>query len=363
MEESERVDEELREKQHELEMIKQQSDQLRMFIIESQQKVKETEEQLRALQAEKSKITCFAADNENKNTVTNNATFDVNFNQKDVSTQEDVAVETDCEYSSKLNELKEFERQLIDMENKLKEQQTLFEIQRSKELNQIEKEKENLKEMEKQQKLDEIIEREVEKRLHEHQRRFEEEWRQGLESRAASYLRITSSPSPPSTPTQSQCNSVDFEAITTKLTFAECEDLSEAISVNIPSFVFKNSSLDPHFEYEIQINLHNESWTIFRRFRKFRDFHVYMRKLYGMKIVIPFFPPRTCFGKNSLSLAESRRRLLEKYLRELFSRCQTVKECPLYRITNTQKTVDKSDLLQFSHFFSEEFNELSALTG
>ncbi|RWS04489.1 kinesin-like protein KIF16B isoform X2 [Dinothrombium tinctorium] len=282
-------------------------------------------------------------------------TTEVCLKQEALQSKEDSSTLSDILYNKKLEELKTFELKLREMEEKLREQQSLFEIQRNKELSQIEREKRNLLEMEKEAKLEEIIEREVNRRLHEHQLKFEESWREQLESRVSGYLRLTASPSPPSTPNSDHMGS--RESVAAQTSFSDYEQMSTSISIAIPSYVFRNDRDDPHFEYQITITANGEQWCVFRRFRIFREFHLQMKRRYGSIIVLPYFPPRTCFGKTSITLAESRKVHLEKYLQQLISRCQQVKGCPLNWHFCEMQPMRSDSLIQFSSFFKRENTE------
>ncbi|XP_015789402.1 kinesin-like protein KIF16B [Tetranychus urticae] len=242
----------------------------------------------------------------------------------------------------KLSELKAFEERLIAMEKNLNEQKSLFEMQRAKELSQIQKEKDNLIEMEKQAELDMFIEREVQRRLRDHQMKCEKTWREGLESRANDYLRITTS-SP------------------TLMLAEEMEEDEDQVHIKIPSYKWIERTFDSHYEYTIIIYINGHRLTIHRRYRQFREFHLSLERTYGTRetIMLPYFPPRKMFWTKSLtSLAEERRKSLEKYLRKIIPMFIRIHDCPLNYKAQGAKKLSLSHLLQFSNFFKDDVPDI-----
>uniref|UniRef100_T1IMM0 Kinesin motor domain-containing protein n=1 Tax=Strigamia maritima TaxID=126957 RepID=T1IMM0_STRMM len=118
--------------------------------------------------------------------------------------------------------------------------------------------------------------------------------------------------------------------------FSFCIDkddiLSEhEMSVIIASFLIRGSGSSVHYEYEIQMTVKNESWTIYRRYNRFRELHYYMKQKYGNHIVKGLrIPSRWFWSRISDSSAERTRQQLEVYLNELLARCLSRKECHLY---------------------------------
>ena len=228
------------------------------------------------------------------------------------------------------------------MEKNLNEQKSLFEMQRAKELSQIQKEKDNLNEMEKQVELDMFIEREVQRRLRDHQAKCEKTWRDGLESRANDYLRITTS-SP------------------TLMLAEEMEEDEDQIFIKIPSYKWMERTFDSHYEYMVVICINGHRLTIHRRYRQFREFHLALERNYGTResIMLPYFPPRKMFWTKSLtSLAEERRKILEKYLRKVIPIFSRVPDSPLNYKVQGAKKLSLSHLLQFSDFFKDDVPDI-----
>ena len=64
------------------------------------------------------------------------------------------------------------------------------------------------------------------------------------------------------------------------------------------------------------------------------------------------FPKRELFGSNSESVAKTRRRQLETYLRRLLVVCSRIPSCPIYDGNGGQGLTKKS-LIDLSSFFKK----------
>lgn len=245
----------------------------------------------------------------------------------------------------KMEQLKAFESRLLALQQHLNEQKALFEMQRLKEISHIQKEKENLVEMEKQAELDHFIEKEVQRRLRDHQLNCEKNWREELESRANDYLRITTS-SPTMTGDE-----------------VEAEE-EEHIFIKIPSYKWIEKKFDSHFEYNIFFIIKGMKLTIQRRYRQFREFHLWLDRSYGSRVdvFLPYFPPRKMFWTKSLtSLAEERRKGLEKYLRKVLPMLMRLHDSPI-SCKGLTPTKFYSQLFTFSPFFKDDIPDIEELS-
>jgi hypothetical protein len=66
-----------------------------------------------------------------------------------------------------------------------------------------------------------------------------------------------------------------------------------AVLVNIPKFrTLSEASGNSHVEYELVISAGGISWTVWRRFREFRQLHVQLGQAYGEVVRALSFPPR-----------------------------------------------------------------------
>ncbi|CRL07801.1 CLUMA_CG020755, isoform A [Clunio marinus] len=123
-------------------------------------------------------------------------------------------------------------------------------------------------------------------------------------------------------------------------------------SINIPSYIMRGAGKQTHVEYEIRIFLPDDRWLLLRRFSRFRELHLSMKGLYGDKIGKISFPKRQLFASNSESVAKSRRRQLETYLRRLIVACSRIPSSPIYDGDGGQGLTKKS-LIEFSSFFKK----------
>lgn len=64
------------------------------------------------------------------------------------------------------------------------------------------------------------------------------------------------------------------------------------------------------------------------------------------------FPKRELFGSNSESVAKTRRRQLETYLRRLLVACSRIPSCPIYD-GNGGQGLSKKSLIELSSFFKK----------
>jgi len=61
-----------------------------------------------------------------------------------------------------------------------------------------------------------------------------------------------------------------------------CADDGEVI--HIPGYVVRGAGSQTHYEYEVRVNVNGESWSLLRRYRRFRDLHLSMRGKYGAPV-------------------------------------------------------------------------------
>nr|CAD7441039.1 unnamed protein product [Timema bartmani] len=126
--------------------------------------------------------------------------------------------------------------------------------------------------------------------------------------------------------------------------------------VQVPSYVLRGASSSTHYEYEVQVIMAGERWTLLRRYKRFRELHLSMKNKYGSPVAALPFPPRHFFSKTSESLARQRRKLLEDYLQRLLDVCSDIHCCPL---NICRSNPSKLALLEFSAFFRKGVFESS----
>ncbi|CAG9762124.1 unnamed protein product [Ceutorhynchus assimilis] len=126
-------------------------------------------------------------------------------------------------------------------------------------------------------------------------------------------------------------------------TESDCDSI-----ISITSYCLRGAGTKTHYEYEVRISTIDDRWTILRRYSRFRDLHIAMKARYKDKVGSIPFPSKTLFA-NTESVAESRRKQLEFYLRRLIDSCKTLPSCPLAY----GGPITKTALINFSPFFKK----------
>lgn len=120
-------------------------------------------------------------------------------------------------------------------------------------------------------------------------------------------------------------------------------DFSEVVS--IPGWVTRGAGASTHHEYEVRIVLGGHArWLLLRRYRRFRELYLTMRRLYGPKVASIPFPARQLWS--SEAVARARRSALESFLRRLLAVVSSDRRCPFY-----DKPLTRETLVSFSPFF------------
>ncbi|KPI92102.1 Kinesin-like protein KIF16B [Papilio xuthus] len=118
--------------------------------------------------------------------------------------------------------------------------------------------------------------------------------------------------------------------------------------VSIPGWVVRGAGAGTHHEYEVRVWLGPHChWQLLRRYRRFRDLYLAMRRLYGHKVAAIPFPARALWS--SEALARARRPQLEAFLRRLLAACAQDARCPLHAAPLT-----RDSLVAFSPFFRKK---------
>lgn len=120
-------------------------------------------------------------------------------------------------------------------------------------------------------------------------------------------------------------------------------DFNEVVS--IPGWVTRGAGASTHHEYEVRICLGEHcKWLLLRRYRRFRDLYLTMRRIYGPKVASIPFPARQLWSSERVAVV--RRGQLEAFLRRLLTVCSTDRRCPFHG-----RTLTKDTLVAFSPFF------------
>ncbi|KAI4467704.1 kinesin-related [Holotrichia oblita] len=116
--------------------------------------------------------------------------------------------------------------------------------------------------------------------------------------------------------------------------------------INISSYCIRGAGSRTHYEYDVRICTVDDRWSVLRRYSRFRDLHIAMKARYGDQVAKIPFPSKQLFS-NSESVAQSRKKQLQMYLRRLIETCKNHPACPLaYGGPITRDT-----LVNFSPFF------------
>ena len=54
--------------------------------------------------------------------------------------------------------------------------------------------------------------------------------------------------------------------------------------ISVPSYIIRGAGTASHYEYEVRIVVQDDSWTLLRRYRRFRELYNSMRQKYDSKV-------------------------------------------------------------------------------
>ncbi|XP_069624854.1 kinesin-like protein KIF16B isoform X3 [Ranitomeya imitator] len=129
------------------------------------------------------------------------------------------------------------------------------------------------------------------------------------------------------------------------------DDLTDPVKITIPRYVLCGQGKDEHYEFEIKIIVLEETWTVFRRYSRFREMHKTFKLKYPELNTLEF-PPKKLFGNKDERVIAERRAQLEKYLRNFFSVMLKSPTSPLH-IDKVSLTLSKHTICEFSPFFKK----------
>ncbi|KAM6164074.1 kinesin-like protein KIF16B isoform 2-T2 [Rhynchocyon petersi] len=142
-----------------------------------------------------------------------------------------------------------------------------------------------------------------------------------------------------------------YERIVSRCLGAKPQDLKDPIKISIPRYVLCGQGKDEHFEFEVKITVLDETWTVFRRYSRFREMHKTLKLKYAELATLEF-PPKKLFGNKDERVIAERRSHLEKYLRDFFSVMLQSGTSPLH-INKVGQTLSKHTICEFSPFFKK----------
>ncbi|VFV41731.1 kinesin-like protein kif16b isoform [Lynx pardinus] len=127
------------------------------------------------------------------------------------------------------------------------------------------------------------------------------------------------------------------------------EDSSASADVARDNEKLHNGTIQRKLKYEITVL--DETWTVFRRYSRFREMHKTLKLKYAELATLEF-PPKKLFGNKDERVIAERRSHLEKYLRDFFSVMLQSATSPLH-IDKVGLTLSKHTICEFSPFFKK----------
>ncbi|NXN96817.1 KI16B protein, partial [Rhinopomastus cyanomelas] len=140
-----------------------------------------------------------------------------------------------------------------------------------------------------------------------------------------------------------------YERMVCRSLGANPDDLKDPIKISIPRYVLCGQGKDEHYEFEIKMTVLDETWTVFRRYSRFREMHKTLKMKYP-ELASLEFPPKMLFGNKDERVIAERRSHLEKYLKSFFSAMLSSPSSPLH-IDKVGLTLSKHTICAFSPFF------------
>ncbi|XP_061064576.1 kinesin-like protein KIF16B isoform X4 [Eubalaena glacialis] len=142
-----------------------------------------------------------------------------------------------------------------------------------------------------------------------------------------------------------------YERMVSRSLGANPDNLKDPIKISIPRYVLCGQGKDEHFEFEVKITVLDETWTVFRRYSRFREMHKTLKLKYAELATLEF-PPKKLFGNKDERVIAERRSQLERYLRDFFSVMLQSATSPLH-IDKVALTLSKHTVCEFSPFFKK----------
>ncbi|XP_006638645.2 kinesin-like protein KIF16B isoform X5 [Lepisosteus oculatus] len=127
--------------------------------------------------------------------------------------------------------------------------------------------------------------------------------------------------------------------------------LKDPVKISIPRYVMRGQGKDEHYEFEVKITALEETWTVFRRYSRFREMHKTLKLKYPELAALEF-PPKKLFGNKDERVIAERRTHLELYLRNFFKVMLDSPTSPLHA-DKTGLQLSKHTICEFSPFFKK----------
>uniref|UniRef100_A0A8C4T642 Kinesin-like protein KIF16B n=1 Tax=Erpetoichthys calabaricus TaxID=27687 RepID=A0A8C4T642_ERPCA len=142
-----------------------------------------------------------------------------------------------------------------------------------------------------------------------------------------------------------------YERLISRPLVANSESVKEPVRVSIPRYVLCGQGKDEHYEYEVKITVLDETWTVFRRYSRFRQMHKTLKLKYP-ELASLEFPPKKLFGNKDDRVITERQSQLESYLRNFFRVILDSPTSPL-RLEQDGLGLSKHTICELSAFFKK----------
>lgn len=136
----------------------------------------------------------------------------------------------------------------------------------------------------------------------------------------------------------------------------ESDVTEEPLKVSIPRYVRRGQGKDEHFEFQVKLMVLDETWSVFRRYSRFREMHHSLRLKFPQVAALDF-PPKKLFRNKDEKMVSERRLQLERYLRDLFQLVLSWTPSPLRPDSGL---LTKHDVCDFCTFFKKGVFESSS---
>uniref|UniRef100_A0A8C1GRH0 Kinesin-like protein KIF16B n=1 Tax=Cyprinus carpio TaxID=7962 RepID=A0A8C1GRH0_CYPCA len=130
------------------------------------------------------------------------------------------------------------------------------------------------------------------------------------------------------------------------------ESLKDPVKISIPRYVLCGQGKDEHFEFEVKITVLDETWTVFRRYSRFREMHKSLKLKYPELAALDF-PPKKIFGNRDERMVAKRRNLLEQYLQNFFRMMMSPSSSSPLRTDEFGLHLSKHAVCSISPFFKK----------
>ncbi|XP_078452248.1 kinesin-like protein KIF16B [Lampetra planeri] len=212
------------------------------------------------------------------------------------------------------------------------------------------------------ERLNSVIEEEVRRRLH------EEQHSTSLAFSPEPSQQLDSSCSTDGSKTDELCQNgtfsrkMKYERILSRPLDVDISAVKEPLKVSIPRYVLRGQGKAEHFQFEVKVTVLGETWSVFRRYSRFREMHKLMKARYP-EVAELGFPPKKLFGNKDERVIDQRQAQLETYLRNFIAIMLRIPESPL-NLQTAGATLSKHTVCEAVSFFRKGvFDSSSHGTG